>query len=305
MLPALPSNRPRPPYFCEYCDKAEERGKHKLRFCSGCNWVKYCDQSCQVKDYAAHYRFCVYARGRENIDLRDLSNRDVVPACGIGSVNYRFAQYAYQRLLRYELIPKGERSLRIAAKRPLSLEAEKVRTMFRRLAGFPTYDPIKANRILIQGNIDLNERTRQDPFNLIKPFTMVAYDPDQEAGLLPRAWTPIDDKCLFSHSSAIHTVFDTGTNRTIVHPESNIADMCNGPTAHLSGISPETVKIRKKATFHWQTIPGQGEATSFLLPDSLVADGTPYSLVSPGILDNKQVMQPYFRTIRPSFFTTR
>jgi len=124
---------------------------------------------------------------------RSTFSEQVLPACGIGSVNYRFALFAYQRLLRYEIIPTGE-SLRIAATRPWSIEAERVRTMFRRLAGFPTYAPAKTNRVLIQGNINMNERLRQDPYDLIKPFTLVSYDRDQLAEDCITSNTGVDEE---------------------------------------------------------------------------------------------------------------
>jgi len=102
----MPHSRPTPPRSCEYCDEIETLMKPMFR-CRGCNWVFYCCKSHQKADWKAHREFCKYAQQEGLSRLRSLTNLEFLPPCGIGSVSYDFAMFAFYRMTRYEIVLDG------------------------------------------------------------------------------------------------------------------------------------------------------------------------------------------------------
>jgi len=274
--PLQPHTSPGPPRHCEACDELETP-LNKHRMCSRCGWVFYCDAKCKNRDAGPHESFCDYAQD----ETLELPSTQLLPPCGIGTIHVEFAWHALQRMIRYQIRERGPTGATNVELPPRYGEKE-LRSVHRRLAGFPTYRTEGLRPELRQAPLATDERVTYRPSMVLSSFTATFVDCD--VGRQDRK--DEDAVGLVARQDGLReTILDSGCNRVLVHPTMNVKDMRQAPTTKLAGITDAPLKVTRQATACFQYISGRGGVSTTCFEDALVSESTPYNILSPVIMD--------------------
>eukprot|EP00808_Paulinella_micropora_P026635 g46005.t1 len=86
-----------------------------------------------------------------------------------------------------------------------------------------------------------------------------------------------------SYLPRVHTIFDSGSNRMLIHVSAECSDLTTKKTV-VGGVQNQQISFDITAT-GYLPVTGKGKQHWLELPKPLVSD-SPFNLVSPGVLDH-------------------
>eukprot|EP00808_Paulinella_micropora_P021720 g55650.t1 len=210
--------------------------------------------------------------------------RPGVPFYWCFDVHHAFRHASVIEMEYWELGPAGSTSAQL----PANYTKGEIQHVCRRLAGFPTYVPDRT-RILIQAEAQdgpLTSRIKYDPSLVRRSFAYTLVEcPRDEEDKEDHGYATAAMVVMATQREVIRCIFDSGCNRILVHSSVKASNKTEGRPTKLAGITSDALQVSLRGSAHFDFIAGDGKTNEYTFHDALISKQTPYTILSPGVMD--------------------